>query len=220
MVPCWWWRGPRPTRCRRSGDWQTGSACLETVHPRLRTLLVGGSDGNARLTATVALVLLVLLAAEGLTLLGGVGRYLLPHMFIGLLLIPVIGLKMASTSWRMVAYYRHVEEYVRNGPPHVVLRVLVAPVLVAATVVMLATGIGAALAGHGGLLLGLHKVSFVFWGVAFGLHVLAHVAKLPPLVRDHAAGYTLRRYVVALSLVSGLVVALAAIPLTHRWRGF
>jgi hypothetical protein len=195
-------------------------ACLETVRERVRALLAGGSDGNARLTASVAVVLLVLLAAEGLTLLGGVGSYLLPHMFIGLLVIPVIGLKMASTSWRMVAYYRHVEDYVRNGPPHVLLRVLVAPVLVAATIVMFATGIGAALVGHGGLLLGLHKVSFVVWGAAFGLHVLAHLAKLPPLVRDRAAGYTLRRYAIALSLVSGLVVALAAIPLAHRWRGF
>jgi hypothetical protein len=197
------------------------SACLETVHDRVRNLLVGGSDGNARLTASVALVLLVLLAAEGLTLLGGVGSYLLPHMFIGLLLIPVIALKMASTGWRMAAYYRHIEEYVRNGPPHVLLRVLVAPVLVAATIVMFATGIGAALVGHGGLLLGLHKVSFIVWGVAFGLHVLAHIAKLPALtVHDRAAGRTLRQYVVALSLVSGVVVAFAAIPLAHRWHGF
>jgi hypothetical protein len=189
------------------------------MHDRVRALLVGGSDGNARLTASVAVVLLVLLAAEGLTLLGGVGSYLFLHMFIGLLLIPVIGLKMASTSWRMVAYYRHVEAYVRSGPPQVLLRILVAPVLVAATIVMFATGIGAALVGHGGLLLGLHKVSFVVWGVSFGVHVLAHLAKLPPLVRDHAAGDTLRRYVIALSLVSGVVVALAAIPLAHRWQG-
>jgi hypothetical protein len=188
------------------------------VHDRVRALLVGGSDGNARLTASVAVVLLVLLAAEGLTLLGGVGSYLFLHMFIGLLLIPVIGLKMASTSWRMVAYYRRVEAYVRSGPPQVLLRILVAPVLVAATVVMFATGIGAALVGHGGLLLGLHKVSFVVWGVAFGVHVLAHLAKLPPLVRDHAAGYSLRRYVIALSLVSGVVLAFAAIPLTGHWH--
>lgn len=195
-------------------------ACLETVHNRVRNLLVGGSDGNARLTASVAVVLLVLLAAEGLTLLGGVGSLLLPHMFIGLLLIPVIGLKLGSTGWRMIAYYRHVEEYVRNGPPQVVLRILVAPVLVAATIVMFATGIGAALEGHGGLLLGLHKVSFVVWGVAFGVHVLGHLAKLPPLIRDRAAGYSLRRYLLALSVVSGVVVAFAAIPLTHHWHGY
>ena len=57
---------------------------------RLRRLFQGGSDGNARLTAAAAVVLLVLLAAEGLTLLGGVGRLLTPHIFIGLLLIPPV----------------------------------------------------------------------------------------------------------------------------------
>jgi hypothetical protein len=194
------------------------------VGERLRRLFVGGSAGNARLTAAVAVVLLVLLAAEGLTLLGGVGSYLFLHMFIGLLLIPVIGLKMASTSWRMVSYYRRVEEYVREGPPQVILRILVAPILVAATIVMFATGIGAALVGHGGLLLGLHKVSFVVWGVAFGLHVLAHVLKLPRLVEldwtqpDRLAGRRLRQYLLAISLVSGVVLAFAAIPLASHWH--
>src|SRR5581483_11875448 len=58
------------------------------VRARLHRLFVGGSDGNERLTAATAVVLIVLLAAEGLTLLGGVGRYLTPHIFIGLLVIP------------------------------------------------------------------------------------------------------------------------------------
>ena len=190
----------------------------------LKRLFTGGSDGNARLTAAAGAVLLVLLAAEGLTLLGGVGRLLVPHIFIGLLLIPPILLKLASTSWRMLAYYRRAEEYVRKGPPHVLLRVLVAPILVASTVVLLASGIAATLAGHGGLLLGLHKASFVVWGIAFGIHVLAHVLKLPPLVardwwqRDRLGGRRLRQYVLAFALVSGVVVALAAFPLAHHWH--
>jgi len=96
---------------------------------RLRRLFQGGSDGNARLTAAAAVVLLVLLAAEGLTLLGGVGRLLTPHIFIGLLLIPPVALKLASVGWRMTSYYRRVEEYVRKGPPHALLRMVVAPVL-------------------------------------------------------------------------------------------
>jgi len=191
---------------------------------RIRPLFAGGSDGNARLTAAVAVVLLVLLAAEGLTLLGGVGRYLTPHIFIGLLLIPPIGLKLASTGWRMVAYYRRAEEYVRKGPPHVVLRILVAPVLVVSTVVMFATGIAAAIVGHGGLLLGLHKVSFVVWGVAFALHVLAHVLRLRPLLErdwwraDRLGGRRLRQVLLAGSLVAGLGIAYFAFPLAHGWH--
>jgi len=191
----------------------------------LKRLLVGGSDGNARLTAAAGAVLLVLLAAEGLTLLGGVGRLLVPHVFIGLLIVPPILLKLASTSWRMTHYYRRAEEYVRRGPPHVVLRMLVAPVLVASTVMVVATGVVAVLVGHGGIWLGLHKASFVVWGVAFGVHVLGHLLELPPLLAvdwwraDRVGGRRLRRYVLALSLVAGLVVALAAFPLAHHWHG-
>lgn len=192
---------------------------------RLGKLFVGGSDGNARLTAATGVVLLVLLAAEGLTLLGGVGRYLTPHVFIGLLVIPPIVLKLGSTGWRMLAYYRHADEYVRKGPPHVLLRALVAPVLVVSTVVMIASGIGATFVGHGGLLLGLHKVSFVVWGIAFGLHVLAHVLKLVPLVErdwwrdDRLGGRRLRQVLLAATLVAGLAVAVLAFPLARHWHG-
>lgn len=191
-----------------------------------RRLLVGGSTGNARLTAAVGAVLLVLLAAEGLTLLGGVGRLLVPHIFVGLLLIPPVVLKLASTSWRMAAYYRRVDEYVRRGPPQTLLRILVAPVLVASTVVVFASGIAAALVGHGGLLLGIHKASFVVWGISFGIHVLAHVVKLPGLVafdwwrRDRLGGRRARQYLLALSLVAGAAAAIGAFPLAHHWHGF
>ena len=191
---------------------------------RVRNLLAGGSDGNARLTAATAVVLSVLLIAEGLTLLGGVRRLLVPHIFIGLLLIPPIMLKLASTGWRMLAYYRRVDEYVRKGPPQALLRMLVAPVLVASTVVLFATGIAAAWVGHRGLLLGLHKASFVVWGFAFGIHFLAHVLKLPQLVSvdwwqpDRLGGRRLRQYLLAIAVVAGLVVAVAAFPLAHHWH--
>jgi hypothetical protein len=191
---------------------------------RLRSLFVGGSDGNARLTAAAAVVLTVLLLAEGLTLLLGVRQLLVPHILIGLLLIPPILLKLASTGWRMAAYYRRAEEYVRRGPPDALLRFLVGPLLVASTVVLFASGIAAAWSGRRGLLLGLHKASFVVWGVAFGIHFLAHVLKLPRLVAfdwwrpDALGGRRLRQYLLAGALVAGLVVALAAFPLAHHWH--
>ncbi|MGZ4291330.1 MAG: hypothetical protein ACXVQQ_01915 [Gaiellaceae bacterium] len=190
----------------------------------MRSLFAGGSDGNARLTAATAVVLSVLLIAEGLTLLGGVRRLLVPHIFIGLLLIPPILLKLGSTGWRMLSYYRRAEEYVRKGPPHVFLRALVAPLLVASTVVLFASGIAAAWTGHRGLLLGLHKASFVVWGGAFGIHFLAHVLRLPQLVEldwwrpDELGGRRLRGYLLAGALVAGLVVAVAAFPLAHHWH--
>src|SRR4051794_25947642 len=100
----------------------------------------GGSDGNEQLTAIVATILLVLLAVEGATLLN-LSSLLTVHAFVGMLLVPVVALKLVSTGWRMGRYYLRGEEYVRRGPPHVLLRVLVAPVAIASTLVLLGTGV-------------------------------------------------------------------------------
>ncbi|HKC22506.1 MAG TPA: hypothetical protein VKB64_08350 [Gaiellaceae bacterium] len=47
-----------------------------------------------------------------------------------------MALKLLSTGWRMVSYYRGAHEDVLRGPPHVATRMLVAPVLVASTFVL------------------------------------------------------------------------------------
>ncbi len=59
----------------------------------------GGVAGNARLTGAVAVALLVLLAAEGVTI-PFIGKWLGPHIFIGLMLIPPVALKLGSTGYR------------------------------------------------------------------------------------------------------------------------
>ena len=92
---------------------------------RLKRLFAGGSAGNRQLTALVAALLLLLLAIEGATLLR-LGSLLTVHAFVGMLLIPIVALKLASTGWRMLRYYLGGEEYVQRGPPHVMLRVLIA----------------------------------------------------------------------------------------------
>jgi hypothetical protein len=97
-----------------------------------------GSAGNEHLTAVVATVLLVLLAIEGATLLQ-IRALLTVHAFVGMLLVPVVVLKLASTGWRMLRYYLRGEEYLRRGPPHVLLRVVVAPLIVASTLLLFAT---------------------------------------------------------------------------------
>src|SRR3954453_22744847 len=99
-----------------------------------------GALANERLTATVATALLVLLAIEGATLLD-MRRYLSVHAFVGILLIPLVALKLETTSWRMARYYLGREEYVGRGPPHGVLRMLVAPVVVVSTVFLFGTGL-------------------------------------------------------------------------------
>ena len=183
---------------------------------RLRRLLVGGSSGNEQLTLAVAALLLVLLAVEGATLLN-LNWLLTVHAFVGMLLIPVVALKVASTGWRMVAYYRRGEEYVRRGPPHVALRVLVAPVLILSTIVLFGTGVALlALDETHGTLVGLHKASFVVWLGAAGLHVLAHLLRLPRLWRLRPPGLALRVALVGASLVAGAALATATLPGADR----
>ncbi|HEY6031322.1 MAG TPA: hypothetical protein VIU44_12185 [Gaiellaceae bacterium] len=74
----------------------------------------GGSDGNSRLTALTAAVLLVLLAGEGATLLS-LQTLLSWHIFVGMLLVPIVGLKLASTGHRFLRYYTRRAEYVLAG---------------------------------------------------------------------------------------------------------
>ncbi len=182
----------------------------------IRRLLAGGSAGNEQLTAVVAAVLLLLLAVEGATLLR-LQPLLTVHAFVGMLLIPVVALKFASTGWRMLRYYLGGDEYVSRGSPPLLLRALVAPVLIVSTIVLLATGTALlALDQTEGTLVGLHKASFIVWFGAAAVHVLSHVAKLPRLLRNRAAGLGLRTALVVGAVAAGLVLAVATLPAADR----
>jgi hypothetical protein len=183
---------------------------------RAKRLLAGGSTGNGQLTAVVAALLLVLLAIEGATLLQ-IRALLTVHAFVGMLLIPVVSLKLASTGWRMLGYYRRSEEYVRLGPPPIILRAIVAPVLMLSTVVLFATGTALLVLGQTeGAIVGLHKASFIVWFGAAGVHVLAHVTKLPRLLRARAAGAGLRVALAAGAVAVGALLAVATLPSVDR----
>lgn len=91
-----------------------------TSHRRDTT---GGAAGNERLTALTGMVLLVLLAVEGVTILS-VQRLLTVHFFVGMLLIGPVVLKICSVSCRFVRYYTGAASYRRKGPPAPLLRLL------------------------------------------------------------------------------------------------
>ena len=177
---------------------------------------MGGTEGNARLTAVTAAVLLLLLAAEGATI-PFIRPMLTMHVLLGLALIPPVLLKLGSTGWRFVRYYLGDPAYVANGPPHPFLRLLVAPLVVASTVVLFATGVALAMRHpQGGILLGLHKASFVIWFGAMSVHVLAH---LPKLIRRHAvmSGRLARGLLLCGAVAAGAMIAVAALPAAHAW---
>jgi hypothetical protein len=175
------------------------------------------------LTAATAAVLLVLLALEGLTLVA-VKQLLVPHIFLGLLLIPPVLLKLASTGWRMTRYYRRRPDYVRRGPPALLLRVIVAPVLVLSTISLLATGIAAAALDQRGLVLDLHKLSFIVWVGAMSIHVLTRGPRLPRLIaadwwrRDAVSGRRVRQVALTATLAAGLVLAAITLPVVDHWQ--
>jgi hypothetical protein len=188
----------------------------------LRGVLRGGADGNERLTVTVGLTLLVLLAAEGVTILR-IGQLLTPHEFIGVLLIPPVVLKLLSTGYRFTGYYRRRMAYVVKGPPRLLLRVVVAPVLVVSTFVVFGTGVALLwLNQRRGVLVGVHKGSFLVWLGAFGLHVLAYVTRLPDVAlkewREHTPGRTLRYALAIAAVAAGVLLAFEAMPQTDHWR--
>ena len=132
-----------------------------------------GAEGNERLTGTTAVVLMGLLAVEGVTIL--FLRRLLPvHVFVGMLLIPPVALKLGATGYRFMRYYQRRRGYTDKGPPHPLMRFLVAPALVASTVGVLGTGVAMFAFGRRGMIVGLHKASFVVWAGAFGVHVLVY----------------------------------------------
>jgi len=167
---------------------------------------------NERLTAASGAALLLLLAAEGVTILF-IRPLLSTHVFIGMLLIPPVALKLGSTGWRFARYYRGAREYVDRGPPLLPLRLL-APVVVVSTLVVFGTGVALLVRGPGpGLLLGLHKASFVVWLAATGVHVLAYVWRVPRLARVARGPWIL----VAGAIIAGTILAFMTVRFAHPW---
>ena len=198
-------------------------------------LIGGGTDGNERLTAAAGVVLLILLAVLGVTILR-IGQLLWLHLFIGMLLIGPVLLKLASTGYRFARYYSGNPAYRRKGPPDAPMRLL-APLVVLSTVVVFGSGVALLFAGPSarGTLFPIHKLSFFAWLALVGVHVLGHLADLPAPLR---ADYSRRADLTGLSgqrqpgrdgrvlslagmLVAGLVLAVLVIPEFGPWvNGF
>jgi hypothetical protein len=174
-----------------------------------------GRQGNDRLTASVGLVLFVLLAVESWTTLD-LSKYLPLHMFLGFLLLPPVALKLGSTGWRAVRYYTGSRPYRLAGPPKLPLRLL-APLLVASTLALFGSGVALIVVGHGrGTIQMIHAVSFGVWGVLMIVHIVAYVPRaIRAGTRDwrrHAErvvpGARVRRALLVGALLAGVIVAL------------
>ncbi|MHB8611263.1 MAG: hypothetical protein ACYDAL_02395 [Candidatus Dormibacteraceae bacterium] len=171
---------------------------------------------NERLTSLAGGLLLVLLALLGVTVLSV--RSLLPeHFLLGFLVIPPLTLKMASTGYRFVRYYTGDAMYRRAGPPKLLMRLL-APIVVVSTVAIFATGLELWFFGlrFGSVWIEAHKLSFIIWLPATGVHVLGHLSRTGQAAAEELSSSPVaramtRRSLVVGSLVPGVVLAIASL---------
>jgi hypothetical protein len=104
---------------------------------------------------------------------------------------------------------------------------MLAPLLVAATVVLFGSGVAmGVLHGHAlHVARRLHGPASVSWLVLVGIHVVVYLKRaltdgsrdLNPATRPRVPGATWRTYALAAALIVGLVVGAATIPSQHRW---
>lgn len=183
-------------------------------------------DGNERLTAAVGVLLLVPVLVEIATILLGVHTFMSWHVFVGLALIPVVILKLATTGWRFVRYYTRSRPYVAAGPPQTAMRLL-APLFVVATLVLFGSGVAMGFLHGDSLEIArrLHGPASVIWLLLLGVHVLVYLGRavrdtaddVLPAERTPVPGKSARLYVLATAIVCGLVLGTAFIPAQHRW---
>ena len=182
--------------------------------------------GNERLTAAVGLLLLAPILVEVATVLLGVHTFMSVHVFVGLALIPTVLLKLGSTAWRFARYYTRSRPYVALGPPQIAMR-MVAPIFIAATVVLFGSGVAMGVV-HGQALdwaRRLHGPVSVIWLSLLGLHVLVYFTRAvrrtaddaAPQPRGRARGAGVRVLALSAAIVSGVVIAGATVPAQHRW---
>jgi hypothetical protein len=177
-------------------------------------------ESNARLTAATGAILVALLALEGATIVA-IHRLLTLHEFVGIVVIPPVLLKLATTGYRFLRYYRRDPAFRRKGPPPVILRLL-GPFVVVLTITVIGSGV-ALLFAHGtwrGEALFVHKASFVLWFGAMTIHVLGHLVETARLAprdwyghsRHDVARASRRQWAVVSSVIIGIALAAALVP--------
>jgi hypothetical protein len=195
-----------------------------------------GPAGNAQLTAWTGLLLLALAVVELVTLID-VRGLLSWHVVVGVLLVAVAALKIASAGWRFLRYYGRNRPYRQAGPPPMLLRIL-GPFVVLGTVAVLGTGLWliavgpesgrttlVTLLGQRVDLLSLHQLSFIVFAVAAGLHLLARFVPAVVLATERGhrddgrlRGRGPRIAVLVAALVAGALAAALILPAAAPWR--
>jgi hypothetical protein len=182
---------------------------------------------NARIVAMTGLALLVLLPVPYATALG-LDLLWRVHYFSGLLLIPLLAVKLAGTGWRALRYYLGDRGFREDGPPHPMPRIT-APILVLSTMVLFLSGVVMLLgADRFGPWSTVHNGAAIIFTGALGLHLLAHLWDTPSEVAADLApsriataarvpGSRRRVAVTVVAFVVGITLATALMPVS-QWQ--
>ncbi len=195
-----------------------------------------GPTGNRALTSLLGLLLLLLLIVQvASAAVFALLSYNLPlpagpifdvvrpvHFFVGFLLFPLIGLKLASVGYRLGRYYTHDPRYRQDGAPPPLLR-LVAPLLVLSAVVLFASGVEMwSFRNQFGIpWIAVHDLSAFAFTALLVVHVAGRVriarrAAVADLGPDPAAaGAVSRRALLVGGTTAGLTLAVGA----AQWPG-
>jgi len=204
-----------------------------TADPSLATGPGGGAEGNSRLTGGVGAALFVILAVETATALQ-IHQLITLHVFLGLLLVPLVLLKTATTGYRFTRYYAGDPAYSKKGPPPLALRVT-GPLVVLSSLVLLGTGLLLIALGRnaGHPYLWLHQATFFVWAALIAVHVLGHLQETVTLttadwrerprrgaVEHRVAGARARLSLLVVTLAVGVVLGIASISWVGTWHHF
>jgi hypothetical protein len=206
------------------------SSAAAARRPSRRRDTTGGADGNERLTAATGAVLLVLFAAEGVTILA-VRQLLTLHFFLGMLLIGPVLLKASATIYRFIRYYTGAPDYRGKGPPVLPLRLL-GPFVLLTSLAVIGTGVVLGYVGRDvGWWLFAHKAAFVLWFAVMTIHVLAYAWRLPRLIagdlqsragyraREVLAGRQARWLLLTASVLTGVLLGVLTFHQAGAWLG-
>lgn len=145
-------------------------------------------ERNKQMTAIAGTMLFILIIIE-LIITANLGGLISEHIFVGVLLTGPLVVKMCSTGYRFFRYYTKSPEFLKAGPPNLLLRLL-APFLVVTTILVFISGFGLVLGGqaHRGLYFKIHAASVALWLPLLAVHIYAYIRKIPSMVANNING--------------------------------
>jgi hypothetical protein len=203
----------------------------ERAKPSGRGVYEDGAEGNARLTSVTGLTLFLIIAVEGVTVLQ-IKQLISVHVFVGMLLVPLVLLKTSTTGYRFTRYYTGKPAYTGRGAPHPILRIT-GPLIVLSSLALLGTGIALIALGRtaGHQYLVFHQVTFFVWIALMAVHVLGHARETLTLSaadwqeRDYrgeaehrVAGARARLSLLVATIAVGLILGVASLSWVGTWH--